>query len=120
MARHGPTSGRLIPILLDSVSLPPFLNTIQVINGRHRDAARVAAELAAMVGRFESLPEGVAENADRLVVYLDNLESLLIGPEDVGPADPNTFGQWWNAGPESHLVDPDAIRPRHDQGHRGR
>ena len=94
MARHGPTSGRLIPILLDSVSLPPFLNTIQVINGRHRDAARVAAELAAMVGRFESLPEGVAENADRLVVYLDNLESLLIGPEDVGPADPNTFGQW--------------------------
>jgi hypothetical protein len=58
MAKHGPTSGRLIPILLDNVCLPPFLNTLQGINGRHRDAARVAAELAAMVGRFESLPEG--------------------------------------------------------------
>jgi tetratricopeptide (TPR) repeat protein len=27
-------------------------------------------------------------------VYLDNLESLLIGPEDIGPADPDAFGQW--------------------------
>jgi tetratricopeptide (TPR) repeat protein len=44
--------------------------------------------------RFQVFLQVLVENADRLVVYLDNLESLLIGPEDVGPADPNAFAQW--------------------------
>ncbi len=58
LAEHGPTSGRLIPVLLDPVGLPTFLKPLQGIKAIHRQADRVAAELAAMVGRFESLPEG--------------------------------------------------------------
>jgi hypothetical protein len=44
--------------------------------------------------RFALLLQGLIERADRLVVYLDNLESLLIGPEEVGLADPDAFGRW--------------------------
>ena len=44
--------------------------------------------------RFRLFLQVLVENAERLVVYLDNLESLLIGPEEVGPADPEAFGQW--------------------------
>src|SRR5262249_43341914 len=58
LAAQGPPSGRLIPVLLDGVALPPFLNTLQAINARHRDAARVAAELADRIGRPGTLPEG--------------------------------------------------------------
>ena len=37
-----------------------------------------------------------SRNVERLVVYLDNLESLLVGPGDDGdgPPDPAAFGQW--------------------------
>src|SRR5262249_37286603 len=42
LAAHGPTAGRLIPVLLDNVKLPPFLNTLQAINARDRDAAKAA------------------------------------------------------------------------------
>ena len=58
IAAHGPTSGRLVPILLEDVTLPPYLNTIQAINARDLDTARVARELAALVGRRGALPEG--------------------------------------------------------------
>jgi tetratricopeptide (TPR) repeat protein len=44
--------------------------------------------------RFRVFLQVLVENTDRLVVYLDNLESLLIGPEEVSPADPAAFGQW--------------------------
>jgi len=30
LAAHGPTSGRLVPILLEDATLPPYLNAIQV------------------------------------------------------------------------------------------
>jgi TIR domain len=85
LAKHGPTSGRLIPILLDNVSLPPFLNTLQAINGRHRDAARVAAEIAAMVGCFESLPEGDPRRlfiGQNLVFVLDRLDGDRLAVTD--------------------------------------
>ena len=45
MAEHGPRSGRIIPVLLDPVDLPPFLKPIQAIDATHRDAARVAREI---------------------------------------------------------------------------
>jgi tetratricopeptide (TPR) repeat protein len=44
--------------------------------------------------RFALFLQVLVDQTDRLVVYLDNLESLLIGPEDVGPADAEAFGQW--------------------------
>ena len=53
-----PTSGRLVPILIDEVTLPPYLNAIQAINARDLDTARVARELVALVGRRGALPEG--------------------------------------------------------------
>jgi tetratricopeptide (TPR) repeat protein len=68
LAEHGPNSDRLIPVLLDPVDLPTFLKPIQGIKAIHRDATRVAAELAALVGRIESLPE---EDRRRLFIGLD-------------------------------------------------
>ncbi len=58
LAAHGPTSGRLVPILISDVTLPPYLNAIQAINARDLDTARVATELVALVGRRGALPEG--------------------------------------------------------------
>ena len=42
------------------------------------------------------LPRALLQSVKRLVVYLDNLESLLNGPGDDGdgPPDPDAFGQW--------------------------
>ncbi len=58
LAAHGPTSGRLVPILLEDVTLPPYLNAIQGINARDLDVTRIAGELLAMVGRRGELPRG--------------------------------------------------------------
>ena len=58
LAAHGATSGRLVPILLEDVTLPPYLNAIQAINARDLDTPRVARELVALVGRRGALPEG--------------------------------------------------------------
>ena len=58
IAAHRETSGRLVPILLEDAALPPYLNTIQAIIALDRDTPRVAAELAALVGRRGALPEG--------------------------------------------------------------
>src|SRR6185312_4375432 len=44
--------------------------------------------------RFGLFLQALVERFDRLVVYLDNLESLLIGPDEVGPTDAEAFGQW--------------------------
>jgi hypothetical protein len=58
IALRGPTSGRLVSILLEDVTLPPYLNTLQAINARDLDTARVARELVALVGRRGKLLEG--------------------------------------------------------------
>ena len=46
--------------------------------------------------RFECFLGMLLRNVERLVVYLDNLESLLVGPgDDVnGSPDPAAFGRW--------------------------
>ncbi|HMB03801.1 MAG TPA: CHAT domain-containing protein, partial [Isosphaeraceae bacterium] len=44
--------------------------------------------------RFASFLEALLANAPRLVIYLDNLESLLIGPDDPRNVDPAAFGTW--------------------------
>ena len=46
--------------------------------------------------RFECFLGTLLRNVKRLIVYLDNLESLLVGPGDDGdgPPDPDAFGQW--------------------------
>src|SRR5262249_36593518 len=42
LAAHGATSGRLIPVLLDALNLPPFLNALQPLKARDRNAAQAA------------------------------------------------------------------------------
>jgi hypothetical protein len=44
--------------------------------------------------RFASFLEALLANVPRLVIYLDNLESLLIGPKDPRNDDPAAFGTW--------------------------
>ncbi len=85
MAEHGPTSGRLIPVLLDPVDLPTFLKPIQGIIANHRDAARVAQELAAKIGRYEALPEGDARRlfiGQDLVFVLEQLDDGRLAVTD--------------------------------------
>src|SRR5262249_49122385 len=54
MAVHGPF--RVLNVLLDDVPLPRMNRTSQVIDGKHRDAARVAAELARRLQSLRALP----------------------------------------------------------------
>ena len=87
LAEHGPTSGRLIPVLLDSVSLPTFLKPIQAIKAGHRDAARIAQELAAAIGRYESLPEGDSRRlfiGQDLVFVLERLDAGVAVTDPTG------------------------------------
>ena len=44
--------------------------------------------------RFASFLQALLANIPRLVIYLDNLESLLIGPDDPRNDDPAAFGTW--------------------------
>ena len=44
--------------------------------------------------RFASFLEALLADIPRLVIYLDNLESLLIGPDDPRNDDPAAFGAW--------------------------
>ena len=57
MATHGPI-GRIIPIVLQPAELPPLLKTLQQIDATHGDVDRVAADLAAIVGRAGDLNDG--------------------------------------------------------------
>jgi hypothetical protein len=57
MATHGPI-GRIIPIVLEPAELPELLRPIQQIDATHRDVDRVAADLAAIVGRAGDLKDG--------------------------------------------------------------
>ena len=77
LAAHGPTSGRLVPILLEDVTLPPYLNAIQAINALDRDTPRVARELVALVGRRGALPEG-----DVRKLYFGQDLVFVLEPED--------------------------------------
>ena len=45
IAHHGPL-GRLIPVLLEPTEIPALLASVQRIDATHRDAARVAGEIA--------------------------------------------------------------------------
>jgi tetratricopeptide (TPR) repeat protein len=49
MAKHGPL-GRILPVMLENTEVPTILEPVQRIDGTHRDAARVAGELATVVG----------------------------------------------------------------------
>jgi tetratricopeptide (TPR) repeat protein len=51
---HGATAGRLIPVLIDEVKLPPLLNALQAVRATHRDAAQAAKALADRLGRLGS------------------------------------------------------------------
>ncbi len=44
--------------------------------------------------RFASFLQALLAKLPRLVIYLDNLESLLIGPDDPRNDDPAAFGTW--------------------------
>ena len=44
--------------------------------------------------RFASFLQALLAKIPRLVIYLDNLESLLIGPDDPRNDDPAAFGTW--------------------------
>jgi tetratricopeptide (TPR) repeat protein len=72
LAHHGP-QGRLLPVLLEPTEVPPLLASIQQIDARDRDAARVAREIALLAGRPAELPEG---DARRLVVGQDLVFNL--------------------------------------------
>ncbi|MGI9505551.1 MAG: TIR domain-containing protein, partial [Geminicoccaceae bacterium] len=64
---HGPL-GRLLPVTLDSVSLPFILNATQAIAGVDRDAERIAAEIFKAVGDPSKL---AADDPKRLVLGRD-------------------------------------------------
>ncbi len=55
-AKHGPL-GRIVVVMLEPTPLPTLLQTVQQVDARHRDTARVAAELIRIVGRAGELPE---------------------------------------------------------------
>ena len=44
--------------------------------------------------RFAAFLQALLANVPRLAIYLDNLESLLIGPDDPRHDDPSAFGTW--------------------------
>ena len=44
--------------------------------------------------RFAAFLQALLANVPRLAIYLDNLESLLIGPDDPRHDDPAAFGTW--------------------------
>src|SRR5262249_41571061 len=49
LAHHGPRSGRLVPVLLEAVDLPPFLKAIQAIQATDRKADVVATTLKELI-----------------------------------------------------------------------
>lgn len=65
LAIHGPR-GRIIPVILERAPLDGLLRAAHQIDATHQDAARVAAELAAVAAR----PEAPA-NGDRRQLSLD-------------------------------------------------
>jgi hypothetical protein len=56
MALSGPL-GRIVPVVLEEVPLPPVLAAVQAIKAAGRSAAEVASLIARWVGRLQDLPE---------------------------------------------------------------
>lgn len=84
LSHHGPL-GRLIPVLLEPTEVPALLTPFQRIDATHRDAARVAAEIAHRVGRPGELKEG---DARRLVLGQDLVFHLAWEGEELRVTDP--------------------------------
>ncbi len=97
LAAHGPTSGRLVPILLEDVALPPYLNAIQAINARDLDTARVARELIDLVGRRGALPEGDVRTLyfGQHLVFVLELEGDAVTINDSTGRAPRTHPAPW-------------------------
>jgi tetratricopeptide (TPR) repeat protein len=84
LAHHGPL-GRLIPVLLEPTEIPALLAPVQRIDATHRDAARVAGEIARLVGRPGELKEG---DARRLVLGQDLVFHLASEGDELRITDP--------------------------------
>jgi tetratricopeptide (TPR) repeat protein len=84
LATHGPT-GRLVPLLLEAITLPPMLAPLQGIDATHRDAGRVADALLERIGRADLLPEG---DARRLYIGQDLVFVLARDDGQVRVTDP--------------------------------
>jgi hypothetical protein len=83
MATHGPRN-RIIPVLLDSVTLPAFLRPFQAVHGLDRNAAAVAARIARAVGQ----PTPHADTGQSLmftVAPIERSEQLEVTPTDGEP-----------------------------------
>ena len=78
MAIHGP-HGRVIPVLLDAIELPPMLKTCQGIWASDRDAARVAAKLAERIGK-----PGEVQAGDTRELYFGQDLAFHLAPDTDG------------------------------------
>jgi hypothetical protein len=75
LAAHEATSGRLIPVLLDTLNLPPLLNALQALKAHDRNAAQVARTIATRIDGQKALPPGVViDPGQHLVFVLDRLD----------------------------------------------
>jgi hypothetical protein len=84
LAEHN-AAPRLIPVLLEPAELPALLKPVQRLDATHRDAARVARDLAALVGRPGELPPG---DARRLFIGQDLVFVLERDGENLAVTDP--------------------------------
>lgn len=84
MAHHGP-EGRILPVVLEPTEIPPLLAAVHRIDATDRDAARVAREIARVIGRPADLPEG---DTRRLVLSQDLLFSLAVEGDELRVTDP--------------------------------
>jgi tetratricopeptide (TPR) repeat protein len=86
MAEHGPV-GRILVLVLEPVELPTILKPLQCLDATHRDAARVARELAALVGRPGELKPGDARRlyfGQHLVFVLERAGERLAITDTTG------------------------------------
>jgi hypothetical protein len=77
LAAHGATSGRLIPVLIDALSLPPFLNALHALKAHERNAAQVARTIATRLEGLKAQPPDDhihIELSQHLVFVLDRLD----------------------------------------------
>ncbi len=72
LAHHGPR-GRLLPVMLEPAEVPALLAALHRIDATDRDAARVAREIARIVGR----PGGLKEGDVRRLVFGQDLAFVL-------------------------------------------
>jgi tetratricopeptide (TPR) repeat protein len=86
---YDPIAGALVGQLLEDCRRRFGLEWEQVVQQVNRVAGDAAAQ------QFASFLGALLQNVPRLVVYLDNMESLLVGPDESrGTADEAAFGTW--------------------------